>query len=162
MPAGAATAGTPQTYAQNFQSFVASWNKNPKLSNGQTFQNQWINNLENMGQLNAVSNTANFGESQTTIKGGVSTSTQAGQAKPTSNQVFNAYQNFLLESNSAQQSPLAYMQAAPNDPTNKALAAGAPSEMYGFVQGSGPGDGVSGSRRTRSTRSRTSTALLPQ
>ena len=27
------------------------------------------------------------------------------------------------------------MQAAPNDPTNKALASGAPSEMFGFVQG---------------------------
>lgn len=135
MPAGAATAGTPQTYAQNFQSFVAAWDKNAKLSNGQTFQQQWINNLENMGELNAASNTANLGSSQTVIKNGVSISTAAGQAKPTSNQVFNAYQNFLLESNTQGQSPLSYMQAAPNDPTNKALAAGAPSEMFGFVQG---------------------------
>jgi hypothetical protein len=135
MPATAAVAGSPQTYAQNFQSFVSAWNKNQKLSNGQTFQNQWIANLEYMGQLNAASNTANLGKTQeTSTKGGLTTSA-AQQAQPTEDQVFNAYQNFLVSSNSAQQSPLAYMQAAPNSPTTQALRNGPASEMFAFTQG---------------------------
>jgi len=134
-PAEAAQAGTPQTYAQNFQSFVAQWNKNEKLSNGQTFQNQWIANLENMGELNAASNTANFGATESTTKNGAITTTNAQQAKPTSNQVFNAYQNFLLQSQQQNQSPLEYMQAAPTSAATEALKAGPASEMYAYVQG---------------------------
>ena len=134
-PSSPGSLGTPQTYAQNFQSFVAQWNKNEKLSNGQTFQAQWLDNLENMGELNAASNTANFGASQTTVSGGISTTTAAGQAKPTSDQVFNAYQNFLIASQAQNQSPLAYMQAAPGSAATQELKNGAPSEMYAYVQG---------------------------
>lgn len=134
-PAAPASLGTPQTYGENFQSFVSQWNKNEKLSNGQTFQAQWINNLENMGELNAASNTANFGASQSTTRNGTITTTTAGQAKPTQGQVFNAYQNFLLGSQQASQSPLEYMQAAPNSPTAAALKNGPASEIYAYVQG---------------------------
>ena len=134
-PPTPASAGTPQTYAQNFVSFVAQWNKNEKLSNGQTFQDQWVDNLENMGELNAQANTANFGASQTTVSGGVSTTTAAAQAKPTQDQVFNAYQNFLVNAQQANQSPLQYMQAAPTSAATQALKAGPASEMYAYVQG---------------------------
>ena len=134
--------GAPQTYAQNYAAFTKAWAANKKLPNGETFQQQWVANLENGGLLNADINTATTSEQQQTqSKGGPFLSTTVASG-PDEQQVFNAYQTLLVNSAQAKQSPQAYLQASASNATTQTLANGAPSEMYAFVQGVGTEMGV--------------------
>lgn len=129
-----AAAGQVQTYAQNYAAFVKAWNANQRLPDGASFQAQWMANLENAGLLNADINTATTSQQQqTATKGGVLSTTVA--AGPSAQQVFHAYQQLLVASAQANQTPQAYLEAQQNTPTTNALANGSPSEMYAYVQG---------------------------
>ena len=134
VPGTAASPGSPQTYAQNYVAFTKAYAANAKLSNGQTFQNQWKANLENAGLLNADINTASTSQQQNTVNKTGTLSTTVAQG-PTQQQVFNAYQSLLVGAAGAGQSPSEYIQTQSTSPTTSALANGAPSEMYAFVQG---------------------------
>ncbi len=141
VPGTSGSPGSPQTYAQNYTAFTKAWNANQKLADGQSFQQQWTENLENAGLLNADTNNQATAQEQITAPGSkkgttVTETVPTAESAPSSSQVAQAYQTMLVNAQSANQSPSAYLAAAAQNPaTNSALANGAPSEMYAFVQG---------------------------